>query len=217
MNNKTVRIWIVIITTFIAAGLVTAIKKTDPLKNVRFFDFPMTIGDWRGTEIPMSDYVYQGIETPYLFLRDYRSPRYRYPVNLSIVWFDDTNIAFHTPEACLGGVSSTVKGQGTVRVKFNPDREYQLNKFISDLSGTKYLVVYFFDVDGFITTSQSDIRLQVLFKRLLFQRSSASFIRFMAPVQVNEQETLSAILDFLQVMYPFVHEYMYTDIATRTR
>ncbi|MGD0822315.1 MAG: exosortase C-terminal domain/associated protein EpsI [Desulfomonilia bacterium] len=215
MNRRIVNFVVVIVLTLIAAGLVSAAKNTGPIKNKHFFDFPLVIGDWTGREIPMSDYVYKGIETPYLFLRDYSSPRYQNPVNLSIVWFDDTNVAFHAPEACLGGVSNEVKEEGTLSVKL--DREYEIRKFITNLGSIDYLVIYFFDVDGFITTSQSDIRMQVLSKRLLFRRASASFIRLMAPVRANEQETLIPLLDFLRVMYPLVPEYMYTKAAMRTR
>jgi EpsI family protein len=215
MNRRIVNFVVVIVLTLSAAGFMSALKKMGPLENKRFFNFPLVIGDWTGREIPMSDYVYKGIETPYLFLRDYSSPRYQNPVNLSIVWFDDTNIAFHAPESCLGGVSNEVKEEGPLRVKL--DREYEIRKFITNLGGTDYLVIYFFDVDGFITTNQSDIRMKVLSKRLLFRRASASFIRLMAPVRANEQETLKSLLDFLRVMYPLVPEYMYTEAAMRTR
>lgn len=211
MKTRNSNFGIVIIVTLLVAGLVWGFGSTEPLKNERFFSFPLEIGEWHGRDIPMSDYVFASIETPYLMLRDYSSSRYSYPVNLSIVWFDDTNIAFHAPEACLGGVSNEVKMQGTVNVRLA--REHDLKKFISNLNGKDYLVLYFFDVDGIITTRQSIVRMQVLFKRLLFRRSSASFIRLMAPLQGKEQDTLVSLLEFLREMYPFVPEYLYTDLA----
>jgi len=215
MKNRKTELWVVIVVTLVAAALVWAVDSAEPLKNERFSDFPLVIGDWQGRDIPMSEYVYRGIETPYLLLRDYSSPRYDHAVNLSIVWFDDTNIAFHAPEACLGGVSNEVKEQGLERVRFM--QEHDLKKFITNINGMDYLVVYFFDVDGHITTSQSDIRMRVLLKRLLFQRASASFIRLMAPVQEGEQKTMASLVDFLGDMYPLVPEYMYTESVVRKR
>lgn len=211
MESRIIKFWIIIILTLVAAGFVTAVNRSVPLKNNRFFDFPLVIGDWRGREITMSEYVYKGIETPYLLLRDYSSPRYSYPVNLSLVWFDDTNIAFHAPEACLGGVSNEVKEQGTIRIKL--DREYIINKFITNLNGINYLILYYFNVDGFITTSQSDIRMQVLLRRLLFHRTSATLVRIMAPINTNEQEAMKSLLDFLQMIYPVLPDYIYTKAA----
>ncbi len=215
MRSRKAELWVVIVLTLVAAGLVWAFDRAEPLKNERFWEFPLVIGDWQGRDIPMSEYVYRGIETRYLLLRDYSSPRYDHAVNLSIVWFDDTNIAFHAPEACLGGVSNEVKEQGVERVRIV--QEHDLKKFITNINGTDYLVLYFFDVDGHITTSQSAIRMQVLLKRLLFHRASASFIRLMAPVQESEQKTMVLLVDFLGDIYPLVPEYMYTKSAEQTR
>lgn len=215
MRSRKAELWVVIVLTLAAAVLVRAVDRAEPLMNARFSDFPLVIGDWQGRDIPMSEYVYRSIETPYLLLRNYSSPRNDHAVNLSIVWFDDTNIAFHAPEACLGGVSNEVKEQGEERVRIG--REHDLKKFITNLNGTDYLVLYFFDVDGYITTSQSAIRTRVLLKRLLFRRASASFIRLMAPVQEGEQKTMASLVDFLGDMYPLVPEYMYTESAAQTR
>ncbi len=208
---RTHNIILIIIITLVAALLVYKANSAEPLTNPRFFDFPLTINDWHGRDIPMGDYVYKGIETRYLFLRDYYSPRYSTPVNLSIVWFDDTNIAFHTPEACLGGVGDRVIEDSIIKVKLN-GKEYKIGKFITNLGGARSLVLYFFDVDGYITTSQVDIRLRVLLKRLAFKRTSASFVRIMAPIKTDEAHTMKICLDFLRDIFPFVPQYTYTNM-----
>jgi hypothetical protein len=66
-------------------------------------------------------------------------------------------------------------------------------------------------VDGYWTTSQADIRLHILGKRLLFKRASASFIRLMAPVATSEEETINVIKDFLETAVPAMPEYLYTE------
>jgi EpsI family protein len=204
------KIIVVIIITSIAAVIVIGVKKSDKLQNSKFFDFPIGIGDWKGENIPMGDYVYSSIETPYLFLRNYYSPRYSVPVNLSIVWFDDTNIAFHAPAECLGGVGNKVKETTTIKVKMEKN-EYEIGKLIVGLDGEqKQLVLYYFDVDGYITTNQTDIRLKVLSKRLGFKRTSASFIRLMAPITIDEYATFSMLKTFLEQIFPLLPNYTYT-------
>ena len=201
---------ITIALTTVAAVLVLAVNNARPFPNNRFFDFPLAIGDWKGRDIQMSDYVYQLIETRYLFLRDYQSPRYDEPVNLSIVWFDDTDIAFHAPEACLGGVGHKVKEKTTAIVNINGS-DHTLGKLaVGNADGSNTIVLYYFDVDGYWTTSQADIRLHILGKRLLFKRASASFIRLMAPVVINDEETITMILDFLKTASEIMPEYLYT-------
>ncbi len=211
MKKKPLNFIVVIILTSIAAGLVFAANNTEPFQNNKFYDFPLEIGDWKGREIAMSDYVYQGIETQYLFLRNYYSPRYNTPVNLSIVWFDDTNIAFHAPEACLGGVGNTVKEKTTTNMNIN-GQNLEIGKLIVGLNNQQQqMVLYYFDVDGYITTSQTDIRLHVLKKRLLLKRASASFIRIMAPITNDQDVDMDMMKDFLLDLNPIIPEYTYTD------
>jgi len=202
---------ITIALTTVAAVLVLAVNNARPFPNSRFFDFPLVIGDWKGRDIQMSDYVYQLIETRYLFLRDYQSPRYDEPVNLSIVWFDDTDIAFHAPEACLGGVGHKVKEKTTAIVNINGS-DHTLGKLaVGNADGSNTIVLYYFDVDGYWTTSQAKIRLHILGKRLLFKRASASFIRLMAPVATSEEDAIAMIRDFLETAVPAMPHYLHTE------
>ena len=211
MKKKPLNSIIVIILTLIAAGLVFAANKTEPLENNKFHAFPLELGEWKGHEISMSDYVYQGIETPYLFLRNYYSPRYDIPVNLSIVWFDDTNIAFHAPEACLGGFGDTVKEKTTVNININ-GKNLEVGKLIVGQNHQQQqMVLYYFDVDGYHTTNQVDIRVHVLLKRLFFKRASASFVRFMVPITISEEDSIEILSEFLKTVYYVLPEYAYTE------
>jgi len=212
MKKSHLKYLVIIVLTLLCGWTVHRVETAQPIKNDKFFSFPLTIGDWAGKEIAMSEYVYQGIETRYLFLRNYHSPRHNFPVNLSIVWFDDKNIAFHAPEACMGGVGNQVIEKSRTQVTLQ-DREYELETLIVQMPGQpKQLVWYFFDVDGYITTSQTDIRLQVLRKRLLGKRASASFIRLMVPLVGNGLEAEQMLASFLESLLPLVPQYTYTNM-----
>jgi hypothetical protein len=80
-----------------------------------------------------------------------------------------------------------------------------------EIDDQAYLLLYFFDVDGYITTRQSMIRISALKRRLQFKRASATFIRLMAPILNDQEEALQTLLSFLDVMYPILPEYTYTD------
>jgi len=215
MQKTPAKFIIVIVLTLRTAGFIAKISYEAPLENEKFFDFPMDIDGWKGEEISMSDYVYQGIETKYLFLRNYKSEKYDEPVNLSIVWFDDRNIAFHAPESCLGGVGITVKEKTTARVKLHDNKYYDIGKLIVEYNNKENLVLYYFDIDGNITTSQSSIRLHVLAKRLTFRRSSASFVRVMIPIETDYKTAFDELQDFLITIYPVTARHTYTDFITK--
>lgn len=211
MKKARHRYLLIISLTVLCGLMVHRVETAQPIINGRFFSFPLTIGHWEGVEIAMGEYVYEIISTPYLLLRDYRSPRHRLTVNFSIVWFDDRDIAFHEPEMCLGGVGNQV-GEKSSRQVAVGGREYGLDTLVIRMPGRgAQLVWYFYDVDGFITTSQEDIRLHVLKKRLAGRRASASFIRLMAPIDQDIGETERILAAFLEVMLPLVPEYTYTE------
>jgi EpsI family protein len=208
MEKNPLRLLVAIFITFVVAGLVYKAKSMDPIKNDKFFQFPLSIKDWQGNEVPMSEWVYQGLETPYVFLRNYSSPKENLPVNLSLVWFDDTNYAFHAPEACM---NSIMRDREMVSIRIGNSGNHEVVKMIVEINNQKQLLIYFFDVDGFITTKQSIIRLESLKKRLLLKRTSAVFVRLMAPVESNQKDTMRVILTFLDVIYPILPEYTYTE------
>jgi EpsI family protein len=214
VSKKSNRFLFVISLTFAAAALMAWHGFEPPLENNKFLSFPILIGEWKGENIPMPDYVYQGIETKYLFLRNYRSEKYDNPVNLSIVWFDDRNIAFHAPEACLGGVGITVQEKTTTKIEIG-DKYYNIGRLIVDFKGSKDLVLYYFDVEGNITTNQSAIRLHVLARRLLFKRSSASFVRLITRINTTEEAAFEEIQNFLRIMFPMTAQFTYTDFINR--
>jgi EpsI family protein len=207
MKSRT-RFTLVIALTLCAAWGNMVLNSAQPIENHRFFNFPMVIGSWEGREIPMNNYVYQGIETDYLFMRDYFNPHGE-KVNLALVWFDDTNIAFHTPEACLGGIGEQVKEQRFMTL--NLGRNINVVWDMVEVAGMRQLMLYFFDVDGNITISQSSIRLLVLKKRLAFSRASVSFVRLMAPVGTSKQETEELMIEFLKNILPILPDYTYTE------
>lgn len=213
MKKSHLKYLTVITLTLLCSLIVHRVETAQPIRNDKFFSFPLTIGEWKGKEIAMSEYVYQGIETPYLFLRNYYSPMHNSPVNLSIVWFDDRNIAFHAPEACMGGVGNQVVEKSRKKVTLQGSK-HEIEALVVQMPGQhKQLVWYFFDVDGYITASQTDIRLRVLKKRLLGKRASASFIRLMAPLIEDRGAVEQTLALFLEALMPLVPNYTHTDIV----
>jgi hypothetical protein len=99
---------IVITLTLLTSIAIFKVRNIEPLINKKLFSFPMKIGQWTGKKITMEGWVFKSLETPYGILRDYHSPDGE-TVNLAITWYDDREVAFHAPEACLGGVGDKVK------------------------------------------------------------------------------------------------------------
>ena len=63
---------------------------------------PHSFADWRGTDYPLDPSVYDILETRSIIHRSYENSNGQ-KVFLSIVYYAETKVDFHAPEACLGG------------------------------------------------------------------------------------------------------------------
>lgn len=213
MRRSQINIIITICITLLAASIIQYVNKMEPLKNKKFFQFPLSVGQWHGKELQMPQWVYLGLETPYVFLRNYSSPQEKLPVNLSLVWFDDTNYAFHAPEACM---ENLMRNREEIPIQIANLGYHDVIKMIVDINNEKYVLFYFFDMDGFITTKQSMIRINSLWERMHLRRTSATFVRVMTPMGNNQEEATKILIKFLQDVYSILPAYTYTkEIASK--
>src|SRR3990167_4372450 len=76
MNNKT--FFVVLGVLIVVAGLALMAylpARTDIALNTKVADFPKEIGEWKGTDLPIEENVYQILETRNLFIRDYKNAK----------------------------------------------------------------------------------------------------------------------------------------------
>jgi EpsI family protein len=209
------RFLIVIGLTLVASFTVFTVRHAEPLKNERLFQFPKNIGGWVAKEIKMEDWVFESLSTKYAILRDYTSKDGQV-VNLAITWYDDKEVAFHSPEACLGGVGSKVKEMTIERINIDHAGEHLIGRIIAESGGTRLLVLYYFITDGYVTPNQTDLRKRILLRRIgNLKRTSAAFVRLMIPIAQSEQRARDVLLDFMRTVFPYTLEF--TDTATIKR
>ena len=166
--------FIVVALTLLTSIAIFKVNNIEPIVNEKLFSFPMKIAQWTGEKITMEDWVFKSLETSYGILRDYHSPDGD-TINLAITWYDDREIAFHAPEACLGGVGNTVREKTIYPVISGEDQNHQIGSLLVERNGLRSLVLYYFITDGYITPSQTELRTKILFKRMQFKRTSAAF------------------------------------------
>jgi len=169
----------------------------------------MEIDQWTGRKITMESWVFKSLDTSYAILRDYRSPDGDI-VNLAITWYDDREVAFHAPEACLGGVGDKVKEKTVYPILFEKDQNHQIGKLLVERNGQRSLVLYYFVNDGYVTPSQTELRIRVLLKRLRFKRTSAAFVRLMMPITKSREITRGILETYLKQTLPIIKEYTAT-------
>ena len=68
----------------------------DAIRNV-----PLKIEGWVGMDLPLEERVYRILETKSIIHRRYISNNQT--IFLSLVYYPETKVDFHSPEGCLGG------------------------------------------------------------------------------------------------------------------
>ncbi len=214
MRDSVRRFAIVIALTLMASLAVSAVRRSSSLQNERLFAFPMKIGEWSGKEIPMESWVFASLETRFAIMRDYRSGNGRV-ANLAITWYDDKEVAFHSPEACLGGVGNDVVEKDTISLSVPNHRRQEVGRLLVKKNLQKFLVFYYFISDGQVTSSQTKLRTRILLRRLRFKRGSGALVRLMAPITTNEDAALTLLEKFMRATFPVVIQYTGTESATK--
>lgn len=203
------KILIIVFLTVIASAIVQHVQNIERLENKALFEMPMKIDNWLGRKVLMGDWVFESLQTPYAIMRDYRSPEGK-KLNLAVVWYDDKEVAFHAPEACLGGVGNTVKSKRKYKIQILGHGEYTIGELIVDQNSRSQLVLYYFINDGYITPSQVKLRAAILKKRFQFKRTSAALVRIMADIEADPAETRHFLETFLQASFPAINDYTHT-------
>jgi EpsI family protein len=203
------KIAIVIIATTVAAAFIHIIHNTNPIKNESLLRFPLSFGLWSGKNIPMEKWVYDSLETPYAILRDYTFSDSA-TVNLAVVWYDDREIAFHAPEACLGGYGNKVKEKNNYILKISSGEKFPLGKMIVERGDQKFIVLYYFINDGFVTHNQILLRTKIMNKRLKLKRTSAAFIRLMISIPDDKEKSRRILEKFFEESIEIIINYTNT-------
>jgi len=206
LNKK---VFAVIILNLIAFIFIYKINNIDSIDNSKLFEFPKTFLNHEGVDVPMEDWVYKSLETPYAILRNYITPEKNY-INLAIVWYDDRDIAFHAPEACLGGTGNTVKREKFINVIGHDNIKYTLGELYVEKGNKKQLVYYYYINEGNVTPNQISLRKNIIKQKLMLKRTSAAFVRIMTSINVSEEEAGKRLSNFFKITIRKVNKYTAT-------
>ena len=90
---------------------------------------PYEVGPWKGTDFPVSEDVYEILETDDVLLREYRNAE-GYPVVLAIVFANKIRGAFHPPEICYAGSGMELVGKEDEAFELTNGKVLHANKLV---------------------------------------------------------------------------------------
>ncbi|MFA5156288.1 MAG: exosortase C-terminal domain/associated protein EpsI [Candidatus Omnitrophota bacterium] len=207
MSNKNFIIVICVLALACAVGFLSYSsfgRSNSP--EVQMASFPMTIGEWKGTDIPLRERDYEILETRNLIMRDYINQKTADKVNLYIIYSQDNRKAAHPPEICYtGGGANTITEKSVVPVTDS----ISANRFVIENKDFRQLVVYWFKSTDFSTYSYFRQQLKAAIDHMFRKKTSSAMIRISATLKDDDQSpAFNRIKAFCSEIEPLIKKYV---------
>lgn len=182
-------------------------KSDDGLLAVK--QIPESIGVWEGNDVHLDSSVYEILETKSIIHRIYTSSISA--VFLSIVYYPDTKVDFHAPEACLGGSGNRLE-KSPKTIQLNIDGKpfnLEINQLINKNIRYNELVYYFYKAGTYMGKSYFALRFNIAKNKLFNNNKSGALVRVSTVIPDNGDNNIEKSLkQFLEDLMPFLIRYL---------
>ena len=170
---------------------------------------PLQLGQWKGHDVALDKRVYDILETRAIINRNYVSNGRS--VFLSLVYYPETKVDFHAPEACLSGRGVQVsKSPQSIVINYRGRKvKIGVNQLIRRHNSSDVLYLYFYKAGKFVGRDYLKLRMNLAWNKFFSTRRSGSLIRVSTPTIGGSQEKASKLLaNFIQDLYPYLLRYL---------
>jgi EpsI family protein len=205
MNNKSffIAVLILVICAIVGFNSYLPARFASPGK-IKVSDFPMTIGEWSATEIPLSDRDYEILETKNLFVREYKN-RKGESVYLYLIYSEDNRKASHPPEVCYLGSGITITDKSSIRISDS----LIVNRLILEKSKVRQLVIYWFKAGSLYTDKYLKQQIKIVLNRIFGKPTSSALIRISTDIKNNDPDAaLALVKSFFTKIAPLLETYL---------
>lgn len=207
MENIRNRCFILIVILLLMTSLVTILEydifeKSDYgleiIKRV-----PYHIGEWKGTDVKLNEDVFEILETKSIIHRNYASEKN--DVFLSLVYYPDTKVDFHAPEACLGGSGERLeKEKKILNIDINGKKiELHVNQLVRKNGLFKELIFYWYKAGAYMGESYFGLRFNIAVNKMVSKNKSGALIRVSTKIDNDKYDEASDRLKrFIEKLTP---------------
>ena len=205
MNNKTFIIVISILAVVSIIGFVSYLPtRFDISLKVKVADFPMNVGEWQATDIPLSERDYEILETRNLIMREYKNTKGN-SVYLYIVYSEDNRKVSHPPEICLSGGGLSILNKASMQITDS----IRATRLLTEKGDLRQLVIYWYKAANLNTDKYLKQQLKVVLDRTLGKRTSCALIRVSTDIRgEGEAAALGLIKSFAKEIEPLLAKYV---------
>lgn len=176
----------------------------DVALKLRVTDFPKEIGEWKSTDIPLSERDYQILETRNLFVRDYKNLNGD-SVILYMVYSEDNRKVSHPPEVCFMGSGVSIVDKSSIQIS----NSIKATKMIVEKADSRQLVVYWYKAGSLNTDKYLKQQLKIVLDKMFGTRTPGALIRLSTDIlEHNVEEAFELIKSFCFQIEPLLAHYV---------
>lgn len=174
--------------------------------NVDISKIPFNIGDWRGEEILVDRQTKDILETNSVLMRKYVNLKNDERIDLAVVYYQNSRIAFHLPESCLLGHGSRLSNREIEKINLSNGENFFATRLTIKNDFGNNLVVYYFETGTLRTSSYLSFRWEMLLNKLKGRNTSGALVRFSIVTtgdnSENKLQTLKKFISDIGIMLP---------------
>jgi len=151
--------------------------------------------DWHGRDVFLDPTVYEILDTRAVIHREYINSKGQ-SVFLSVVYYADTKVDFHTPEGCLGGKGIRAK-KFVKPVSLMQDAQnisFDVAEIKTNDNGKMGIVYYFYKAGQFVGQNYIKMRFNIALNKFISKNKSGALIRISTNLASNGEESGEAVL-----------------------
>jgi EpsI family protein len=184
----------------------------EPVQRRNSFDsFPRGLGKWTGQE----DTTLDPETLKMLKMSDYLTRRY-VDVAGHITWLyigywqsQRKGADIHSPRNCLpGGGWDPVEASRLTIPLAPPYAPITVNRYVIQKDRQMQVVVYWFQAQGQAVSGELDAKIQMVRSAILKNRTDGALVRVSSPVSGSLQETTERLIQYIQILYPLLGDYL---------
>lgn len=177
-------------------------------QHVALSNFPLTIGEWQGTDQALTDDVLGQLRLTDYLMATYQSEKDYRPVQLYVAYYGSQRkgASVHSPRACLPSGGWQIESFERFEIpQVRPDRaSLPVNRALISMGPQKNLVYYWFMQRGRYLTNEFAVKWYIFWDSLTMNRTDGAMVRVMVPIRdATEIEAAEArALEFIRAAHP---------------
>jgi EpsI family protein len=190
MNRSTTRFLLAAVLIASTAAFLQARQHTEVFPpRLPLQSFPMELGDWTGTDVPLEKNVLDVLGPGDFLLREYQndvSPQP--PVNLFIAYFRSqrTGDTIHSPQHCLPGSGWNPVGKTQIMLSSPGHRPFPVNRYVIAKGESRQIVLYWYWAHDRGVANEYWAKFYLIADSIKMNRSDGALVRIVTPMYQGE-------------------------------